>query len=496
VTIVRPEPRRRTPQARRAMLSVVVALALIGVAAVALLPFRSDLSAATVVLILLLPPLVASYAGLRASLACAVVGALVFNVFFVEPYNSIRIASDQAVVAFVVYLAIAAVLAVVVTKLRESVDSNRMRTRTLELLEGLGKGLLRGSRLDPALRSGLHDLIGLIPLQGASLSVVGAEPLTISAGDARRAERALAHLDADVDGAPHVRSLRHDGALRVFPIVGASGSLGLLAADPGDRELDPSEWSVVEGFADLVGLGVARARLEQERTRNEALVEIDRLRTALTRAVTHDLRTPLATIRAAAGALRGVEEENLRDALLDDIELAASRLTQLVTGMLDLSRIDAGALEVRRSEVPLEDLLLEAVAAVPESDGRVTVDNSQGPEIVSLDEGLMRQVVVNLVLNALTHAGDGAVEVVVGRGDRGSIDIRVVDHGPGIPEAERRRVFEPYRRLRAPAPTTGNGLGLAICEGYVEAHGGSIAVETTPGGGATFLVRLPAVAGV
>jgi two-component system sensor histidine kinase KdpD len=338
-------------------------------------------------------------------------------------------------------------------------------------------------------RSALDELVRLVPLAGACLHVVGDEELRVPAGDTSRAEHAVAGMEVGSDAAPRVRSLRYEGRVRVFPEVGGEGSLGLLAADPGDRELDEERWALVEGFADLVGLGVARARLEGERTRRQALEATDRLRAALTRSVTHDLRTPVAAIRAAAGAMRTTADPEVRAGLLDDIDRQAARLTDLVSDMLDLSRIESGALRVDRVPTPVDLLVNEAVDAVPGAWQRVEVDVDPTLAPVMLDETLMRQALVNLVHNAVVHTADGPI-VVTARDADGALELRVADRGPGIPEAERPRVFEPYRRLR-PVRSEGTGLGLAITRGYVEAHHGTITVETTPGGGATFVIRLP-----
>jgi two-component system sensor histidine kinase KdpD len=187
--------------------------------------------------------------------------------------------------------------------------------------------------------------------------------------------------------------------------------------------------------------------------------------------------------------MRTTADPEVRAGLLDDIDRQAARLTDLVSDMLDLSRIESGALRVDRVPTPVDLLVNEAVDAVPGAWQRVEVDVDPALEPVMLDETLMRQALVNLVHNAVVHTADGPIAVTA-RGADGALELRVADRGPGIPEAERPRVFEPYRRLR-PGRGEGTGLGLAITRGYVEAHHGTITVETTPGGGATFVIRLP-----
>jgi len=486
---VAPQPRRIPRPPRRTVRYVAAALVLTALMATALLPFRDDLTPGTVALLMLLPPLVASAAGLLPNLVCAAIGAMAFNLMFIEPYGSPRISSGEGVAAFVVYLAVAAALAVALTALRESREDDRRRARTLEMLETLGQGLLRGQRLDPALRSGMHELLRLVPLRGAAIAVPGEDPIVFGAGEAGAAERAIAFASDPAGGPPTVRSLRMEGRVRVFPVMGGEHAVGLLAADPGDAEPEEDRWSVVEGFADLAGLGVARARLEREQALRAALEDTDRMRVALTRSVTHDLRTPLAVIRTAAAAARDTDDPQMRGELLDDIEREGARLSHLVANMLDLSRIEAAALTVERVPVPVDELVHEAVAAVSAGDGAVTVHVPDDLPPFPLDEALVRQVLVNLVGNAVSHGGGRAEVSASIEGDE--LELRVADHGPGIPEAERRRVFEPYRRLRPGGRVSGSGLGLAICRGYVEAHGGTVAVGTTPGGGATFTVRIP-----
>jgi two-component system sensor histidine kinase KdpD len=192
-------------------------------------------------------------------------------------------------------------------------------------------------------------------------------------------------------------------------------------------------------------------------------------------------------------------EPAARHAMLADIESEAGRLTRLVASLLDLSRIEAGALDPTRARMPVEELLDGAVEAVGLSTGGRGIDVrvAAGLPSVAVDETMVRQVLVNLLENAARHDRGSDPIVLVARpasaGD--GVEIRVVDHGPGIPESERTRIFEPYLHLPGPGSRPGTGLGLAIARGFVEANDGSIAAEGTPGGGATFVVTLPGSAG-
>jgi two-component system sensor histidine kinase KdpD len=210
----------------------------------------------------------------------------------------------------------------------------------------------------------------------------------------------------------------------------------------------------------------------------------------LLRSVSHDLRTPLTAIKATAGTLASddVPPERRRE-LLTGIEQEVDRLSHLVTNLLDLSRIESGSLQLDRQAVPLDDLVDDAVDAAG-TRGSVELALPEHLVVLDADETLLRQVLVNLLENAARYAPDSAVRIAAHR-DEHAVEIRVVDHGPGIPEPERARVFEPYNRARPGLRGRGSGLGLAISRGFVAAHGGTLEIETTPGGGATFVVRMP-----
>ena len=262
----------------------------------------------------------------------------------------------------------------------------------------------------------------------------------------------------------------------------------------------------VAAFAIYLGVGAvlgvivgylrqARA-LADRRAQNVALLQeltTDMIRTALFQSVSHDLRTPLTAIRSMVGALRADPGASTSEAMVEGIDEEAARLTDLVESMLDLSRIESGTLEIRRLAITVDDLIWGAVEAASTLDREalsVTIADDLPP--LRVDETMIRQVLVNLLENAAIHGEPARGVSLTARLAGDSVRISVADHGHGVPEAERRRIFEPYLRLRPhDSRPTGSGLGLAICQGYVEAHGGRIRVETTPGGGATFTVVLP-----
>jgi two-component system sensor histidine kinase KdpD len=463
----------------RLFYGVAASLALLTIFTAVLIPLRNRLNEGTIALALVVPPLAAAGGGPVPAVVMAVVGALAFNFFFTKPYYSFAIDSSEAVAAFVVYLLVTVTLAIVAGRLREARGLAERRAASATALGGLAVGLLGDEPIGPTLHHSLHDLVSMLHLRGAHLHVDLADrPLDLFAGDVTRAA-----------GGPGAGG--HVVGLQVTSEGGPDGS---LVADPGDEPLDADRRRVLETFAGVVGIAAARSRTQRETAVRQAAEETNRMRRALLQSVSHDLRTPLTAIRALATTLDSTElDPDARHAMLADIESEAGRLTRLVTSLLDLSRIEAGALQPVRTTMPVEELLDGAVEAVGLSTGGRGIDVrvAAGLPTVAVDETMVRQVLVNLLENAARHdrGSDPIVLVAAPFGD--GVAIRVVDHGPGIPESERTRIFEPYLHLTGPGSRPGTGLGLAIARGFVEANDGTITAERTPGGGATFVVTLP-----
>jgi two-component system sensor histidine kinase KdpD len=219
---------------------------------------------------------------------------------------------------------------------------------------------------------------------------------------------------------------------------------------------------------------------------------VDEQRSALLRSVSHDLRTPLASIRAVASDLRDgvVYDEDTRTELLATVCDEAERLDRIVANLLSLSRIEAGALTPDRQAVALDELVADRMRRLGAlfRQARVQVDVPPELALVDGDYTQLDQVVTNLLENAARHAPPASLVRVSASERNGMVELRVADEGIGVPDWERRRIFEPFRKGEG---SRSSGVGLAICKAIVEAHDGTIDVDRTPGGGATFVVRLP-----
>jgi two-component system sensor histidine kinase KdpD len=259
-------------------------------------------------------------------------------------------------------------------------------------------------------------------------------------------------------------------------------------------DLAAEDQRVFNAFVAQLAAAIDRRRISAQAAQATSLAEANELRSALLQAVSHDLRTPLAGIKASASSLRQLDiawSDVDRNEFLRTIEDETDRLTTLVGNLLDMSRIQAGAVAPRTQSVGLEEVVPAALAGLGERADKVEVDVPESLPPVRADPALLERVVANLVDNAVAHSPEGS-PVWVEAGEVGSrVLIRVVDRGPGIPLEERERIFQPFQRLGdSPSHGAGVGLGLAVARGFTHAMGGDLIVDDTPGGGTTMTIEL------
>jgi two-component system sensor histidine kinase KdpD len=249
---------------------------------------------------------------------------------------------------------------------------------------------------------------------------------------------------------------------------------------------------VLEAFAAAAQTAYEGRRLSERAGEARELAAADRQRTALLAAVGHDLRTPLAGIKASVSTLRQTDvdwTDEQRRELLAAIEESTDRLDAIVANLLDASRLEAGALSVQPVPVALDEVIAAALLAVPGARDAVTVDVPEDLPLVRADPGLLERVMANLLENAVRHGGGGPVEVMATAGEM-SARIKIVDHGPGVPKEQRERLFQPFERLGGGTPQ-GAGLGLSVARGFTEAMDGVLIADGSEGGGLTMRLRLP-----
>ncbi len=382
--------------------------------------------------------------GTTQAVLVAVASMLTFNFFFLPPVHTFTLADGRNWFALAVYLATATVVGALASRARRQTAQARQRERESALLADVASDLLRGS-----------DLAGeLGRVEQRAAEVLGVSSVRIAIGQAPLREIAMPE--------------------------GEEPELGIRRR-------------VLPALASLLTVATERERLAREALEAEALRRSDAIKTAVIQAVSHDLRTPLATIETALGGLEGnliVLSDADREELLETIRAEHSRLKRLVENLLDLSRIQAGAAAPRPELWAADELVWQALDGLDGAERvRVTV-----PEVVPaarVDATQMQRVVANLVDNAVKFSSpDDPVSVNV-NATRKEVIIRITDRGPGVPADEAERVFEPFHRIPGVSRGAGAGLGLAIARGFAEANGGRLWVESREGQGATFVLALP-----
>jgi two-component system sensor histidine kinase KdpD len=524
--------RRLEVRGPRVGLGYGVGVAGTAVAAGALLPFRGQLATTNVVLVFLLVVIAAAASGgLGPALTAAALGFLASDVLFTPPYYRLVVTKQQDWLSLLVYLVVALVVSALVGASEQRRLRAEQRERETHTLYELSASLVSHGRLDATLGAAMRALRDLLGLAGCAIVLREAEPEGDGDGAAPARSRVAAsggslpeadELEAAADTAlsPGGRAPAPDpevplapGELLAVPMRAAGQPVGALVvvAGPGAGNgggggsgLGTAERRVLESFAGQAALTVEQARMDEAWARARALEATDRLRRALLNSVSHDLRTPIASILASASSLLDPDvplDEQERDQFLATIEEEGKRLARLVHNLLDMSRIEAGAVDPHLAEVWLPDVVNPAVQRQRQtpSEQIIAVEVPESLPPVLVDPVRLEQVLANLLDNARRYGGNGLVKVS-GRAKADAVELRVTDHGPGIPAGERERIFTQFYRLQPgpprPAPTgigagAGTGMGLAICRGLVEAMGGRIWAETAPGGGAAFVARLP-----
>ncbi|QXE93099.1 hypothetical protein KP001_16250 [Geomonas subterranea] len=288
--------------------------------------------------------------------------------------------------------------------------------------------------------------------------------------------------------------------LTYVPLKALVETHGVLVLKLEEETLHPAELHrLLNAYATQVAIALERLRLLQQAQETRILKERENLERALLNSISHDLRTPLTAI---TGALSAVLEEGeklnsaSRDELLENAREEAARLNRFVGNLLDMTRLEAGVLQLKKEPCDVQDLVGTALGAVDPRLGGVEVTVRLAPELplVPLDFVLMLQVLVNLLDNALKHGGAGGSIEVGAYAEGARLVIEVADRGPGVPEESLARIFEKFYRTPVPEVVGGTGLGLSICRGIVEAHGGCVRAANRPGGGLTIAVQVPLLA--
>jgi two-component system sensor histidine kinase KdpD len=482
------------------MAGVFALVVSMGVATAAMLPFRSHVSVAAAALVFVLPVVGAMvFGGAWVGLLAVLLGFVVLDVVFIPPYWRLSVGSGQNWLALIVYVAVVLLVARVVWWLQQlRADSARHAADSRRLLE-LSEFLVADKPVQDLLGVVASSVRSAFNLETVALLLPSGETgyleVVASDGPELGGESLERILPAPGTPASLTGSIVAGALLRQIPLTARGRPVGLLVLR--GRALDLHDRDLLATYANHAAVAIERAQLRDQALRAELLQEVDEWRAALVGTVAHDLRTPLASIKVAVSDLREpgiVLPETARRDLLETIEEQTDRLTRLVSTVLDLWRLEAGALRPKREPLAVDDLIDEAVALVERSLDASRLRRVMAPELplLEVDPILIAQALANLLENAARHSPPDAeilVEATLRPGLADEIEIAVSDSGPGVPPDQRELIFELFHRGVDGGRA---GLGLAIAKAFVEAHGGRVGVGATRAGGARFVLTLPA----
>jgi two-component system, OmpR family, sensor histidine kinase KdpD len=451
--------------------------------------------------------LVASRYGRGPTVFAAFLSIALFDFFFVPPRFTFAVSDVRYLLTFGVMLAIALIISGLTLRIRAQAETARSRERRTAALYAMSRELAATRDLPELVAVITRHLAGSFGAQvqvlvreanGALAPPPGAPP----GYGLDEKERGVAQWVSDHAQAAGVGTDTLPAAQGLYlPLAASAGTVGVLGLSPADRSTfdDPTTRQLLEGFAGQAALALERALLAERSQAEQVEVQAERLRTSLLSSLSHDLRTPLGAIRGAASSL--LEEptamtETTRRDLLQTILEEAQRMNRLIGNLLDMIRVESGALQVQREWQPLEETVGVALIRLEERlrDHPVAVHLPPDLPLVPVDGVLIEQVFINLLENAAKYTPPGTpIEItaaVVGGGAEPAVRVDVADRGPGLPPGQEARVFDKFYRVPGVA-AGGVGLGLTICRGIITAHGGRIWAENRSGGGAVFRFTLP-----
>lgn len=447
--------------------------------------------------------------GLWPSLLAVAGASLCYNFFFIPPFYTFSIGDPTNVAALLFFTVVALLVSNLAARVRLQALTAQSRARTTEALYSFSRKLAGVTTLDDALWATAFQMASMLKLRVVLLLPDPGGPITIRAGYPPEDT-----LDAaDIAAAKWTHEHNHPagrgadtlpGARRLFlPMRTGRGAIGVVGLD-GDRPgplLTPEERRLVDALTDQAALAIERVHLAEDVESAKRAAETDRLRQALLKSISHDLKTPLAAIIGAAGTMRDFSallDEETKSELLTTVQEESERLNRFIANLLDMTRLEAGAVVPNRAPHEVGEIVGSALQRAGKVLEVHTIEVALGADLpmVDVDPVLFEQVLFNLLDNAAKYAPPGTSVRIQGwrSGDARSVCLQVLDEGQGIPTGELEHVFEKFRRAQqGDRVRAGTGLGLAICRGFVEAFGGTItAGNRSDHSGAVFTITLPA----
>ena len=495
-------PTEWTPH--RPLARYLLSLALVALATLFGLVVRGRIEPTNLVMIYLVAVVLSAiYLGRGPSLLAAIAGVLAFDVFLIPPYYTFAVSDTQYILTFFVLLTISLVISTLTARVREQAEAAVRREVQATALYSLGRDLTSATGLDQVAETiiaHIGEVLGrqvaiFLPKEGQVGTFAHSADYIPDENELAVANWVYQHEQPAGRGTDTLPA----AMVRCQPLKTARGMVGVLGVRPSDTasHLTLEQRQSLLAFADQAALAIERATLAEQAKQAELLSAADKLQTALLNSISHDLRTPLVSI---TGALSTLEQDDRRlddstqRSLVRTAREEADRLNRLVGNLLDMTRLEAGALKVKREPCDAEDLIGTALGQMEERlRGRnVLVQVEPDTSLISADFVLIVHVLTNLLDNALKYSPPGSPLEVQARTAGKAVQIAVMDRGIGIPKGDLERVFGKFYRVQRPEQVTGTGLGLAICKGIVEAHDGQIWAEEREGGGTCIMLMIPA----
>jgi two-component system sensor histidine kinase KdpD len=486
----------------------LISLLLVLLATLTGLPLHSFLAPTNLVMIYLATVVIAAvFLGRGPSILASVVGVLAFDFFFVDPRFSFSVSDTQYLLTFAGLFIVGMIISSSAALLRDQVDVLRRRGQQTQALNELSRALTAASTLDQVLETVIRhvgdifnrEMIILLPKNG-NLTVKASTPgFTVNESELAVADWAFKHGKEAGRGTNTLPA----AAIRYIPLITAKETVGILGSKPQDpREFLSSDQRVLmEGVVNLAALAIERASFAEKAAQAEMLRNTEKLQTALLNSISHELRTPLATVTGVLSSLEESEnaaptqklDSTTRLELIHSATRQAARLNHLVENLLDMTRLEAGAIHLNCEATDIQDLIGVVTRQMASGlcDHPVKVDLPPDLPLVTLDAVLIAQVLENLLDNACKYsAPQDPITISVHLNEK-QIEVAVRDCGIGIPAVDLERIFDKFYRVQRREPIAGTGLGLSICRGIIEAHGGRIWAANNPDQGANITFALP-----
>jgi len=479
-----------------ALLLVVMATLLGGLVAASISPTN------LVVIYLLAVVVAAVYLGRGPAVVTSVLGVAAFDYFFVPPHLTLAVSDTEYLLTFLGLLAVGLVISQLTAVVREQVEAAQRREVQAVALYELGRDLAVTAGMDAVSQTAIthvtqtfgREVAIFLPIGGHLKDFATSPGMRISENDLAVANWSYDHGQVAGRGTDTLP----EASMRYQPLKTTRGVVGVLGVRPPspDRFLSRDQLRTLDAFANQIALAIERARLDEQAHQAELLEATDKLQNALLNSISHDLRTPLVSITGALSSLADDQvdlDEAARHSLIETAGEEADRLNRLVGNLLDMTRLESGAMRIKHVAGDIQDVIGSSLEELRSRLGNrtVSVDVPDDLPLVPMDFVLIERVLVNVVDNALKYSPPDTPIEIRAHAAGAFVEITVSDHGVGIPSEDLTRIFDKFYRVQRPDNVSGTGLGLAISKGIVDAHGGFISAENRPQGGTIITIALP-----